>query len=428
MKVRTMSRLSAKTRGTVLTFISGTALVLVAACTPPMPPDVLAARAESQITCQSGEVEVSVPEGFAGSMSAVGMALGGVCPESTVLEVPEGSPAPVALVDRTPTDDVIAAFRETSCTTGDVVVVPAFAYPVSMAYNVIGLEGVVMTPEIVAGILTGSITSWEDPLIAAANPGVDFSLLPEFTVMGLEGPTGAVEAMTAWLSEEDPAAWPSGIQSTLEGATTFPTSMDLISELTLLESTITVMPVFQSFTNVIPTANLPVTLDDGSELVVTADDVQLYKVGSGAMKITEDPESGSIFATPAVGGVPVEGNFDIASSKIVLAEGQPLVGWPVNGVAHLLTCDDPNNPQALAFTQYAMRLAGQGALETFGVTPLPEPVRVQTFSPLKVTVVEDGQAPADMQAPENPAMDEQIVDEEIDQGMTPEEAESAIAE
>jgi hypothetical protein len=40
--------------------------------------------------------------------------------------------------------------------------------------------------------------------------------------------------------------------------------------------------VYQAFNNVLPMANLPVTLEDGSELVITADDVQLYKVGSGA--------------------------------------------------------------------------------------------------------------------------------------------------
>jgi hypothetical protein len=85
----------------------------------------------------------------------------------------------------------------------------------------------------------------------------------------------------------------------------------------------------------------------------------------------------------------------VAASKIVLAEGQPLVGWPVNGVAHLLTCDAPGDPGALAFSQYALRLAGQGALETFGVTPLPEPIRVQTFGPLKVTVPSpEGESPA----------------------------------
>ncbi len=418
-----MSRLSVKTRGVVLTSFVGASALALAACTPPMPPDVLAALAESQIVCEPGEVSVAVPEAFTGSMNAVGLGLNGVCPETTVLEVPAGQPAPVELVDRTPDQSVIDAFTAANCPSGSTVVVPAFAYPVSLAYNVIGLEGVVMTPQIVAGILNGTITSWEDPLIAEANPGFDFTLLPELALMDVEGSSGSVQALTTWLAAEAPQEWTPGTVDMLDGGQKFPTSMDLIAELTLVESAISVMPVFQSFANVIPTANLPVTLEDGSELVVTADDVQLYKVGSGAMNITTDAETGSMFASPAVGGVPVEGNFDVAASKIVLAEGQPLVGWPVNGVAHLLTCDAPDDPGALAFTQYALRLAGQGALETFGVTPLPEPIRVQTFGPLKVVVPDPEGA-----APQDPAMDEQIVDTEIDAGLTPEEAESAVAE
>jgi len=108
-----------------------------------------------------------------------------------------------------------------------------------------------------------------------------------------------------------------------------------------------------------------------------------------------------MFASPAVGGVPVEGNFDLAASKIVLAEGQPLIGWPIVGVAHLMICDDPSDPLPLSTSQYMLRLAGQGGFESFGVTPLPEPIRLQTFAPLKVTVPTDGATiapPADSSA------------------------------
>lgn len=381
-----MSRRSMKVRGVVLTSLVGAAVLALAACTPPLPPDVLAAQAEAQISCQTGETQVSTPEAFTGAMDAVGLGLGGVCPEQTVLEVPADQAAPVALVDKTPTQADITAFDTASCPAGDTIVVPAFAYPVTLAYNVVGLEGVVMTPEIVAGILNGTITSWEDPLIAASNADFDFTALPPLTLMSVESPQGSVEAMTTWLTQQAPESWTKGTVGTLEGSQTFATSADMIAEMTAIESSIAIMPVFQAFTNVLATANLPVTLEDGSELVITTDDVQLYKVGSGATSITTDEATGSIFASPATGGVPVEGNFDVASSKIVLAEGQPLVGWPVNGYAHLLICDDPADPLPLSLAQYAVRLAGQGALETFGVTPMPEPIRVQTFIPLKVTV------------------------------------------
>ena len=416
-----MSRRSMKVRGIVLTSFVGAAVLALSACTPPLPPDVLAAQAESQIQCQVGETTVSTPEAFTGSMAAVGLGLGGVCPEQTVLEVPATDPAPLALVDKTPTQADIDAFAAASCPAGEVIVIPAFAYPVTIAYNVVGLEGVVMTPEIVAGILNGTITSWEDPLIAESNPDFDFTLLPPMTVMSVESPQGSVEAMTSWLAKEAPDQWTKGTVGTLEGTQVFPTTTDMIAEMIAIESSIAILPVFQAFANVLATANLPVTLEDGSELVITTDDVQLYKVGSGATAITTDEVTGSIFASPAIGGVPVEGNFDLASSKIVLGEDQPLVGWPVNGYAHLLICDDPADPLPLSFAQYVVRLAGQGALETFGVTPMPEPIRIQTFIPLKVTVNVDGEAPQD------PALDEQIVDEEIDQGLTPEESESAVA-
>ena len=416
-----MSRRSMKVRGIVLTSFVGAAVLALSACTPPLPPDVLAAQAEAQITCQTGETQVSVPESLTGSMDAVGLGLLGVCPEQTVLEVPSDQAAPVALVDKTPTQADIDAYASLSCPNGEVVVVPAFAYPVTIAYNVVGLEGVVMTPEIIAGILNGTITSWEDPLIAEANPDFDFTLLPELAVMSVEAPQGSVEAMTTWLTQQAPESWTKGTVGTLEGTQVFPTEAEMIAEMTAIESSIAILPVFQAFNNVLATANLPVTLEDGSELVITADDVQLYKVGSGATNVATDEVTGSIFASPATGGVPVEGNFDLASSKIVLGEGAPLVGWPVLGYAHLLVCNDPANPLGLSFAQYLIRLAGQGALETFGLTPLPEPIRIQTFLPLEVTVQVDGEAPVD------PALDEEIVDEEIDENLTPEEAASEVA-
>ena len=74
----------------------------------------------------------------------------------------------------------------------------------------------------------------------------------------------------------------------------------------------------------------------------------------------------------------------------MMAEGAPLVGWPVLGYAHLLICDNPAEPLPLLFAQYLVRLAGQGSLESFGLTPMPEPIRIQTFGPLKVVVNVDG--------------------------------------
>ncbi|MFM8894798.1 MAG: hypothetical protein ACKOE2_05300, partial [Actinomycetales bacterium] len=85
---------------------------------------------------------------------------------------------------------------------------------------------------------------------------------------------------------------------------------------------------------------------------------------------------------------------DLAASKVVLADGQPLVGWPTVAIAHLLVCDEAGNPLPLRFAQYALRLAGQGSMEGVGAVALPEPIRVKTFVPLRVTVSTDAPSPS----------------------------------
>jgi ABC-type phosphate transport system substrate-binding protein len=236
-----------------------------------------------------------------------------------------------------------------------------------------------MTPQALAGILDGTVTSWTDPLITDANPGTDFTGIPDIVVMSLERPTGAINAMTAYLSKTAGDSWTAGTVDTLSIGTKFATTADLIAEFTMTDGAIAVLPAIQAVN-----AGLPMASADINGTTISVDDTQLLKVGVGALTITTD-DKGNITATPAVGGTPVPENFDIAASKIVLAEGQELIGWPILGIAHMMICDDGTDPLPLSSAQYLVRLAGQGSLETFGLVPLPEPVRVKTFAPLKVT-------------------------------------------
>lgn len=387
MKGRAMSRSISRIRGVALPLL--VLPLAVSACTPPMPPDVLAAVAESQITCESGDVAVAVPEVFVGSMSAVGASLSGVCPEQTVTEVAVGDPAPVYITSGIPTAGEREAFAA-QCTSGSTITVPAFGYQVTAAYNVIGLEGLLFTPEAIAGVLNGTVTSFEDPLIAGPNGGYDLSGLPEIQVMGLAEPQGSVEAMTTWLSQQVPDVWTRETVGTLEGAQNFATTQELLDAMYSSDATFAIMPTTTAVAAGLAPASLPVypPNDDGSpgaEVGIFPDDTQLVKVGAGATTVTID-DNGNMTATPAVGGIPNPESFDLAASKVVLQEGQPLAGWPVVAIAHAMICDDPSDPLPLSFAQYLVRLAGQGSLEGFGLVPLPEPVRFQTFTPLKVTV------------------------------------------
>jgi ABC-type phosphate transport system substrate-binding protein len=366
------------TRGVVLAAcVAASAALLLSACTPPLPPDVLAAQAEANITCQTGAQNVSIPEDFAGASDAVNATLAGTCPDQSLVEVAPGEPASLVITEMAPTAEQIAAFDKI-CPSGTITV-PVFGYPVVLTLNVIGLEGVVMTPQALAGILDGTITSWTDPLITDANPGTDFTGIPDIVVMSLERPTGAINAMTAYLSKTAGDSWTAGTVDTLSIGTKFATTADLIAEFTMTDGAIAVLPAIQAVN-----AGLPMASADINGTTISVDDTQLLKVGVGALTMTTDA-NGNMVASPAVGGTPIPENFDAAAAKIVLAENQEMIGWPIIGIAHMMICDDGTDPLPLSSAQYLVRLAGQGSLETFGLVPLPEPIRVQTFIPLKVT-------------------------------------------
>jgi len=152
-----------------------------------------------------------------------------------------------------------------------------------------------------------------------------------------------------------------------------------MAELTITDGAVAVLPAIQALNSALPMASA-----DINGTTISVDDTQLLKVGIGAITVTTDAQ-GSMIATPAVGGTPVPESFDAAAAKVVLAEGQEMIGWPILGIAHMMVCDDGTDSLPLSSAQYLVRLAGQGSLETFGLTPLPEPIRVQTFVPLKVT-------------------------------------------
>ena len=320
----------------------------------------------------TGTQQASVPPGLAGVMDAVGLALASVCPEQSIVEV-VGEPASLAVTAGAPADAQIAAVQA-MCPTSAVVVAPAFSYGVAMAVNLIGLEGLVLSPDAVAGILDGSVSAWDDPRIADANDGFDLSGLPPVTVLSTKTDSAAMSAMTTWLSSL--GAWTSTDGETRPDELAAD-EQALLDALLAIDGGVAVLPAFVAVANGVPVA---ATAVDG--VALTPDDSGLLKIGAGAATIAQESADALVIGT-GIGGVPSPEMFDAAAAKVVLADGQPLLGWPVMATAHLVACDEP---LPLASAQYVVRLAGQGSLEALGATPLPEPVRVRAFTPLRVAV------------------------------------------
>ncbi|MCK6209717.1 phosphate ABC transporter substrate-binding protein PstS [Georgenia sp. EYE_87] len=95
------------------------------------------------------------------------------------------------------------------CFGGEVVELPLYISPIAVAYNLPGLgaEHLNLTPETLAGIFNGDITTWDDPAIVETNPDVE---LPgtEIVPVNRSDDSGTTENFTEYLAEAAGEAWP----------------------------------------------------------------------------------------------------------------------------------------------------------------------------------------------------------------------------
>ena len=74
------------------------------------------------------------------------------------------------------------------------------------AYNVAGLDNLVMTPAVAADIFSGRTTTWNDPAIAAINPGVTLPATA-IKVFFRADESGTTENFTKYLKAAAPDSW-----------------------------------------------------------------------------------------------------------------------------------------------------------------------------------------------------------------------------
>jgi phosphate transport system substrate-binding protein len=101
-------------------------------------------------------------------------------------------------------DDEIAT-AESKRTGAKIVHIPMVHGAVVLAYNVKGLDKLVLDGPTTADIFMGKITKWNDPAIKALNPG---TTLPDTAIIPAhrEDKSGTTSIFTTWLSSES-SAW-----------------------------------------------------------------------------------------------------------------------------------------------------------------------------------------------------------------------------
>ena len=103
-------------------------------------------------------------------------------------------------------DDEVEAATE-RCGGQAPIEIPDYVSPIAVVYNLDGVEGLRLSPDTLAGIFAGAITSWDDPAITADNPGADLPAR-RITPVHRADDSGTTENFTDYLAQAAPDAWP----------------------------------------------------------------------------------------------------------------------------------------------------------------------------------------------------------------------------
>jgi phosphate transport system substrate-binding protein len=84
---------------------------------------------------------------------------------------------------------------------------PMVTGPIAVAYNVKGVDKLILTPAVTAKIFNGLIKTWNDPAIAALNPGVTLPA-QAIKVFFRSDESGTTDNFTKYLKGSAPSDWP----------------------------------------------------------------------------------------------------------------------------------------------------------------------------------------------------------------------------
>ena len=109
--------------------------------------------------------------------------------------------------DRALNDEELAAGGFAGCAADSTAWnLPVFIVPIAIIFNVAGVTDLTLDPATAAGIFAGRITNWNDPAIAATNPGVALPDLP-IPAVHRSDDSGTTENFTATLAGLAPEVW-----------------------------------------------------------------------------------------------------------------------------------------------------------------------------------------------------------------------------
>ena len=319
-----------------------------------------AGASSSGISCVDGAIQASGSSAQANAITDWVNAYQTACPGATIDYQPVGSGAGVqafiskqvsfAGTDSAVKGDDLAKASAVCANGGAGINVPLVGGAIAVAYNVEGLDNLVLDSDTVAGIFASSITKWNDPAIVATNPN---ATLPDATIAQFHrsDSSGTTDNFTSYLTATAPSTWTfgSGKDWTATGGQGSKGSDQVIASV-------------NQTPNSIGYVELSYVLDAAGAKAASIDN------GSGAVEATSENAAKTIAAAQ------VTGTGDDLTVQIDYTTKEP-GAYPVVLVTYEFTCQsglpsDKNPALVQAFLNYGASDAGQANLVATGYVPI----------------------------------------------------------
>ncbi|MPR00427.1 phosphate ABC transporter substrate-binding protein PstS [Modestobacter sp. I12A-02628] len=242
------------------------------------------------------------------------------------------------------------------CAGGEVFELPNYISPIAVLFNLEGVDSLNLTPATIAGIFAGTITTWNDPAIAADNPD---ATLPSTAITPVHraDDSGTTDNFTDYLFQAAPDVWtsePDGVWP-LEGGESAQGTSGVVEVVTSTDGA--------------------VTYADASR----AGELGVASVAVGGEFAAPTPEAAAAVVenSPAVEG---RGEYDFAIEVNRLTEGSG--EYPIVLVSYHVGCieydDKEKADNVKAFMNYVISADGQAtAAENAGNAEISDSLREQ---------------------------------------------------
>ncbi|WP_433332640.1 phosphate ABC transporter substrate-binding protein PstS [Spirillospora sp. CA-294931] len=242
---------------------------------------------------------------------------------------------------------------------------PMVVGPVAVVYNVPGVDGIQVSPELLANIFSGKVKTWNDPAIAKENSGAK---LPSTAIKVIyrADESGTTDNFTNYLNKTAPKIWkwekakkwPDAIASAGQGA---PQSAGVTTRVKQDAGAISYVEMSHAETNKLQTAK--VKNGAGEYTALSADSASKAIAGAEIVGTGNDVAMKIDYTTKEAGAYPIVlVTYEIACEKGLPAEQAKFVK---------------------SFLTYTASADGQKVLSGIGYAPLPAAVQTKVQASVK---------------------------------------------